>query len=270
MRLTPGPGAAPTVPPGRSLSSWTRSLPEADVLVGLATAEPGLAVAEWRARVDRSLQHASADRRGEVMTFLARDLLDSDGEHLTPSSFLRLAKDLPVQGRRELVWGRYLFTLPLVHAALAEVLAAKVPLLDEPLLPEDALVLAPNVWVDWLLSRLKPGASEKSAINTRGNLVAALRAVGCLVTSTGRLGTTRMRRTHPHPLAFAWLVGHEMSRAGGREVTDVWACTQSFAARLFLCESAHAQLCLDQGVTAGLLRRSYLAGEARLLPMEAA
>lgn len=267
MHLTPGRVALP-VPAGKSLSSWTRSLPEADVLVGLATAEPGLAIAEWRTRVDQSLQHASADRRREVMTFLSRDLLDSDGAHLTPSTFLRLAKELPVQGRRELVWGRYLFTLSLVHAAMAEVLAPKALLLDEPLLPEDELVLSTNSWLEWLMSRLKPGASEKSAINTRGNLVAALRSVGCLVTSPGRQGTTRVSRTLPHPLAFAWLIGHEMARTGVREVTDAWACSHSFAARLFLCDSVHAQLCLDAGVAAGLLRRSYLAGEARLLLME--
>ena len=268
MHLTQGQAPLQPVQPGRSLSSWTRSLPEADVLVGLATAEPGLAVAEWRTRVGQSLQHASPIRRREVTTFLVRDLLDVDCGRLTSSAFLRLAKELSVQGRRELVWGRYLHTLPLVHAALSEMLAPKAALLDEPLLPEDALLFPPASWLEWLAGRLKPGASKKSAHNTRGNLVTALRAVGCLVAAPGRLGTTRVSRTHPHPLTFAWLVGHEMARTGRGEVTDVWACSHSFAARLFLCDVAHAQLCLDAGVSAGLLRRSYLAGEARLLPME--
>ena len=272
MHLMPLPdlGAGAHGAARRDLPSWTKTLPEDDVLLALAQVQAGISIAGWRNACDRSLPHASATRRREVLTYILRGLLDTDGTNILPSRFLETLRKLGAQGQRELVWARYVFGNPLVAAALAEVVAPIAVLLDEPLVATERLQVSTAQWQDWLEHRLKPGASAKSAINTRGNLLTALRRVGIVVQRSPGARTTLIRRATPEPLAAAWLVAHELRRARRVEVPERWASTDSFAVQLFLPSAAHMQVCIDQGIDAGLLHRSYLAGEPRLLLPEEA
>jgi hypothetical protein len=270
MHLIDTQTTAGEIVPARDLPSWTRSLPEDDVLLAMGEAEPGLSLREWRQRCDRVLPHASPIRRREVLTFILRGVLDHDGQEFASTRFVRLVRGFGAQGQRDLLWGRYLFTIPIVDAALREVVAPIASLLDEPLVPTERLQVSTEQWKAWLATRLRPGSSGKSAHNARGNLLTALRRVGIVTQAAGALRTTQVRHATPEPLAFAWLVGHEMRGTHRVEAPERWAVGASFAARLFLPSVQHAEVCIEQGIAAGLLIRSYLAGEPRiLLPVEA-
>jgi hypothetical protein len=253
----------------RDLAGWTRSLPLEDVLLALAEAEPGLPLGEWRQRCDRSLPHASATRRADILRFVSKGLLDHDGKTIQPTRFLQLVRSLGAKGQRELVWGRYLMLVPVVDAALRELVAPVAALLDEPLKPCEDLQLSSAQWTNWLTARLAPSAGAKSVINSKGNLITALRRVGSVIQrDRGRI--TQVVHGQPEGVAFAWLIAHELRLAQRIEAAETWAVNSSFAARLFLPTAHHAQVCIEQGVAAGILQRSYLAGEPRLLvPVEA-
>ncbi len=270
MHLTPATLPQQAHPASPGLPSWTRSLPEDDVVAALSAAEPGLPLVEWRRRCEALLPHASHKRQREVLTLVLRGLLDHDSAAIADCAFSRLARELGARGQTDLVWGRYLFGLPLVDAALREVVAPVAQLLDEPLVSPDRLQITTLQWQVWLEHRLAPGASQKSAINTRGNLLSALRRVGILSQNSPGARQAMLRRASPEPRAFAWLLAHELRSAQRMEAPERWAGANSFAARLFLPSPAHVQVCVDQGVAAGFLQRSYLAGEPRLLvPAEA-
>ena len=247
-----------------ALPSWTRSLPERDSMLLLEAAVPGAAVCTWRLLADQSLPHVSPKRRKEVVGLVEKLLLDCAAGLIRPSRFLLLFHRLGAQGRRELVWGRYGFGQPVVRAALTEVIAPVAARLGEPLVPEGALAVPMATWFAWLKARQVAGASTKSAINTRGNLTVCLRAAGIVAPATRKALGTELRHGRPVGEAFGWLVGHQMRAEHRFEATETWACRHSFASQFFLPEFAHAALAVDRAVAVGVLRRSYLAGEARL------
>jgi hypothetical protein len=75
---------------------------------------------------------------------------------------------------------------------------------------------------------------------------------------------THPRRAQPDPLAFGWLVRHQLEIEHRTEALDEWVVGQSDAALLFATEEATSLLLLESAIAAGLLVRGYLAGAGRI------
>ena len=133
---------------------------------------------------------------------------------------------------------------------------------------EDADLICSADWDALLYQHLPPGTGEPAFLKTRSTLQRALGDAGVLDIAGNTTRTTRVCRGRPDPLAYAWLIAHELRCTSRTEAPEVWALHHAFPARLFAPSAEYAAVCVDAGVGEGILRRGYLAGEPRLHPGE--
>lgn len=263
--MTPIPAdTAATVP----VPTWTRTLNEEDAIHLLDVARPGTLLSDWQTEGHAVLPQPSQPRRREQLRLVREELLDHDGQQILDSLFLRLFHAASPHRRHTLFLGRLLRNRPIVHCALEHLVHPALLRAEAPLAPEDADLIPSTVWDDFLRRRLPPDTGEPAFAKTRSTLQRALADVGVLDLQGNTTRTTRVCRGRPDPLAYAWLVAHELRCAGRSEAPEIWALHHAFPARLFAPTAEYAAICLDAGVDAGILRRGYLAGEPRLHPGE--
>lgn len=243
------------------LTSWTRTLNEAEAGTLLDSATPGEAVDAWAARGHDLLPQASLPRRRELIRIVRDDLLDHADNVIQDTAFLRLFRAGSPHRRKGLLWGRLLSRRPLVESALPALVLPALAASDAPLAPQNADLVSAAAWDSWLRSVLRPGIPAEAFKKTRSTLQAALASAGVLTRGNQ---TTCVVHAEPDPLAWSWSVADELARGGG-ETDEAWALRDSFAARLFGTRREYGMACLEAGIGAGLLRRSYLAGVPRLL-----
>jgi hypothetical protein len=246
------------------LTSWTRTLNEEDAFTLVDAAVPGAAVRDWSELADRLLPQASLPRRREQIRMVRDELLDVRAGAIADSSWLRLFRDGSAHRRRGLLYGRLWRNRPLVLRALDELVHPALERADRPLAPHDVDLLAKGVWDTFLRAVLRPDVPHAAFVKTRNTLQAALRDVGVAEITGHRERAVRVLRGRPDPLAFAWVLGCEIVERG--EHSESWAVRESYAARLFAPRPDYAATCVDAGVTAGLVSRGHLLGQARLRP----
>lgn len=254
-------GVTTEAPP---LTSWTRTLNEAEAFTLLDHARPGMPLDQWAREGHDLLPQASLARRRELIRIVREDLLDHDGAAIVDSAFGRLFRAGSPHRRRGLLYGRVLARRPLVAPALAALVAPALARADAPLAAPDADLIPAREWDDWLYGVLRPGIPPEAFKKTRSTLQTALADAGVLVITGATTRTTRVRHGEPDGVAWAWVLAAELA-SGTPETTDAEAARDSFAARLFGTRPEYAASCIDAGITEGVLRRSYLAGSARLL-----
>lgn len=248
--------------PDPHLPTWTRTLNERDACELLDLAEPGMSLEDWRARGHTRLPQVSRARRQELVREVERDLLDHDGAAIVASRFLRLFQAEGPHLRQGLFIGRLLFSRAGVREVLDALVHPALARAEEPLaLPEDANIDS-STWDAFLRERLPPGTGTAAHDKTRQTLQRHLSLAGVL--DLAPTPATRAQHARPAPLAFAWLVAWELTRAGRSEAPLGWALRESFAARLFATEEAYGRTCVEAGVASDLLVSGYLAGQPRL------
>ena len=247
-----------------SLPSWTRTLNEPEAGTLLDAAVPGGSVDAWAALTDGLLPQASVPRRRELIRIVREDLLDHEAGVIEDTAFLRIFRAGTAHRRKGLLWGRLLSRRPLVEPALEALVLPALRAFDTPLAPHEADVIPAQSWDSWLYSVLRPGIPSEAFKKTRSTLQTALASAGVLQFEANRARTTHVIHAEPDPLAWSWIVADELGRAGG-ENDEAWALRDSFAARLFGTRPEYGMACIEAGIGAGLLRRSYLAGVPRLL-----
>ncbi|MGA3123999.1 MAG: hypothetical protein ABSF69_24840 [Polyangiaceae bacterium] len=245
-----------------ALTSWTRTLNEEDALTLLDSAHAGTSVEDWAARGDSLLPQASPARRRELIRIVREELLDSRDAVIVESAWLRLFQNGSPHRRLGLLYGRLWRNRPVVLRALDEVVHPALERADRPLAPHDSDVIDADTWDRFLRSALRSDVPSEAFAKTRSTVQGALRDVGVLEITGNRERAFRVRRGRPDPLAFAWVVARELREQG--EASETWATRDSFAARLFAPRSDYAAICVDAGVTAGLLRRGHLMAQSRL------
>jgi hypothetical protein len=246
------------------LPSWTRTLSQAEALELLDLAQPGLAVAEWARVGHERLPQASFVRRRELIRMVRDELLDHDGETIVESAYGRLLREGSPHRRHTLLWVRLLARRPLIGPALDALVLPALARVAAPLAPDDADLIPAAAWDQWLRSVLHPEIPPESFKKTRSTLQAALAEVGVLRFCDGRARQTRARHAEPDAVGWAWALAAEL--AGPTvEISDAQALRSAFPARLFATRAEYAAACVEAGLSAGLLRRSYLAGSPRLL-----
>lgn len=244
--------------------TWTRTLNERDACELLDMAEPGMLLVDWRARGHEALPQASRPRRQELVREVERDLLDHDGTVIVRSAFLRLFHAEGPHLRQGLFIGRVLFGRGGVREVLEALIHPALARAEEPLAVADDARIDASTWDQFLHDRLPVGTGASAHQKTRQTMQRHLAIAGVL--DLAAVPDTHARRARPAPLAFAWLVAHELLSTGRAEAPLGWAIRESFASRLFACEDAYARFCVDAGVAAELLVGGYLAGHPRLHP----
>lgn len=257
-------GVNPTQAEPTWLTSWTRTLNEPEAGILLDAAVPGDQVDAWAARGEEVLPQASRDRRRELLRIVRDELLDLADGRIVDTAFLRLFRGGSPHRRKGLLWGRLLARRPLVEPALHALIVPALAASDVPLAPLDSDRIDAAAWDTWLRSILRPGIPPEALRKTRTTLQGGLAAVGVLQIEGNAIRITRVTHAEPDPLAWAWTLADELARGGG-ETDEARALRDSFAARLFGTRREYGMACLEAGISAGLLRRSYLAGIPRLL-----
>lgn len=248
--------------------TWTRTLNEEDAVALLDLAQAGMSLAAWQEQGHAALPQPSLPRRREQLRLVRDELLDHDGHQILDSRFLRLFHGGSPHRRRTFFLGRLLRNRPVVHLALERLVHPALARAETPLADDDADLIPAAAWDDLLRHHLPLDTGEPAFAKTRSTLQRALADVGVLEISGNTTRTTRVCRGRPEPLAYSWLIAHELRSSGRSEAPEVWALHHAFPARLFAPLPEYAAVCLDTGVSEGILRRGYLAGEPRLHPGE--
>ncbi|MFM7199984.1 MAG: hypothetical protein ACKO6N_04270 [Myxococcota bacterium] len=256
----------PEQPP--RLTSWTRTLNENDALALLDNATPGMTLSEWETLAHMVLPQARHDRRRELVNIVREELLDHDGSHILPSAFLRLLQNGSPWRRIGLLYGRRLFGHPLAAQTLHALLLPALARRDEPLAPEEASHLEQADWARFLHETLHPDTGPQAFEKTRSTLQRHFARLRVLEISGHTRRTTLVQHSEPDPIAFCWLLAHELVSTGQLEVEQSWVMRQSFASQVFAVRPTYAIACLHAGIQEGLLVRGYLAGVERLHPGE--
>lgn len=255
-----------SLPAELPLPTWTRTLNETDAMELLDAASPGLPLADWRELGHSILPQASRARRQELVRIVERDLLDHDGEAITDSVFLDLFQNGSPHERSTLLFGRLMPARPLVAPCLDHLVHPALIRLEEPLAPHGAGVITEDDWTALLRALLPAGTRDEAFKKTRQTVQRFLASAGSILLEGNTRRTTTAQRARPAPVAFGWLVAHELRETGRAEAPLTWALSESRAARLFAPDPFYARSCIDTAVAAGVLTRGYLLGDPRLHP----
>lgn len=266
------------------LGSWTRTLNEEDAVALLLATTAGQGLAEWEAHGHEILPQASRARRLETLRLVRESLLDLDGERIASSRWLRLFQDGSPGRRLNLLYGRLHARRPWILRAVAELILPRLADADQPLAPYDTDLITGEAWADFFARNLTESTPGQAAKKTRWVVQRNLANLGVVALDgadleqdanglkarrpAGAARDMRVRHTEPDPLAFGWLLGHELRTDGRAEAPASWAVTEAIAARIFATRRAYAEHCVEAAVGAGLLARGYLAGMPRLHPPE--
>lgn len=255
-----------TLPAELPLPTWTRTLNEEDARELLDAASPGLPLSTWRELSHSILPQSSRARRQELVRIVERDLLDHDGESVRHTVFLDLFHAGSPHERNTLLYGRLAFSRPLVAATLDALVHPALLRANEPLADVDAAVISDDAWDSFFRAVLPPGTRREAFKKTRQTVQRFLAEVGVLLLEGNTTRTATAQHARPAPVAFGWLLAHELRARSRAEAPLAWAVRESAAARLFAPEPHYAQTCIDVAVTAGVLTRGYLLGDTRLHP----
>lgn len=248
------------------LSTWTRTLNDEDARELLDAASPGMPLADWRELAHGILPQASRARRQELVRIVEHDLLDHDGSQVRDSVFLHLFQHGSPHERNTLLFGRLAPHRPLVRAAVEALIHPALQRADEPLAAYDASTITEDQWDTFLRGVLSPSTGVEAFKKTRQTVQRFLASVGVLVVEGNTTRTTRVQHARPSPVAFGWLVAHELRSTGRTEAPLGWAVRESHAARTFAPDAHYALTCVEAAVAAGVLSRGYLMGDTRLHP----
>ncbi|GDX78548.1 hypothetical protein LBMAG42_03590 [Deltaproteobacteria bacterium] len=255
-------------PPQSWLPSWTRTLNEPEALTLLELAVPGRPLAEWIVEGHAAIPQGSLARRRELVGIVRDELLDWQDGAVKNTAFLQLFHGGSASRRRGLVRARLLSQRPLILPALTTLVRPALLRSEAPLAPADAGLIPASEWDRWLRSVLRPGLPEEAFKKTRSTLHTALAMAGCITIIGQKTRLTRATRGAPDSVALAWALADQLRRGAG-ECDEAWAVAHSFPALLFAPRAGEAGQAVEVGIAHGILRRSFLAGRARLLAGEA-
>ncbi len=250
------------------LGSWTRTLNEKDAVALLLAANNGQSIADWEAHGHAVLPQASRARRLDTLRIVRQSLLDRDPATSTilRSTWLRLFQEGSPGRRLNLLYGRLHAARPWILRAVTTLILPQLAIADEPLAPHDADLITVDAWSDFFARTMTENMPSEASKKTRWLVQRNLVSLGVLTLGDGGFNETRARHAEPDPLAFGWLLAHELRSTGRAEAPASWATTDSIASTLFATRRAYAEHCVETSVAAGLLTQGYLAGSPRLHP----
>lgn len=237
------------------LRSWTRNVPFEEALTLLDLASPGRALADWEAASEEVLTHEDRAYRRTLTRLVGRIFLDTEGEAIADSGFLRLVADGPDRRRADLLAIRYALAhiWPLeaarrvVRPVLAQAEEAEVSIAD---------------WDAFVAALIEPDASAASRRKTRSTVIGALVSLGVAERAAAAAAPVRLTPGRPDPLAFGWALTEQLSGELRDRCDTTWAAGASDAALLFGVTQEYGEACIRATVAKGLLVEE--GGELRL------
>ena len=226
------------------LGSWVRTLDqEEDAIALLRDTTPGQTVTDWQTRAHERLLQSSRACRGSTIRFVRESLLDIRDGVILPSAWLRLFHDGSPLRRQNLLYGHLHAHAPWILRAVDQLILPHLDRTDEPLAAHDANLITSAEWAAFFAENLVPTTGEASTKKTRSIVRQNLANLGILTIAPNTSRETRVRHSEPDPLAFAWLLWHELVTSGRTEAPEMWASTFSIAARIF-ANASSVSLCL--------------------------
>ena len=244
------------------LGSWTRTLNEEDAVLLLEQTEPGMSREDWEEQGHRALPQSSRPRRRETLRIVGGSLVDWQDDRVIETAFLRLYRLATARRRSTLLYGRLLGAQPWILRAIAELVLPQLEATHEPLAPPDADLITDAQWRDFI--RAHADIPDSAFAKTRSTIHKNLANLGVLRVEGASRRTTRARHAEPDPIAFGWLLAHELTTSGRSEASQSWARVDALATKLFAARPEYADRCIDVAAKEGLLRRGFLAGMSRL------
>jgi hypothetical protein len=209
------------------LGSWTRTLNEEDAIALLLATTPGQQIDAWEAHAHDTLPQANRARRNETIRMVRDALLDLDEGRIRPSTWLRLFREGSPRARANLLYGRLHARRPWILRAVDQLILPHLARSAEPLAPHDADVVTADEWTAFFAENLDERTPSEAAKKTRWIVQYNLGNLGILTISASRNREARVRHAEPDPIAFGWLLWHELTTTGR---TEAARCNSDFAA----------------------------------------
>jgi hypothetical protein len=222
-----------------------------DVRAMLALARDGASIDEWRSRAAAESRLLAGSRRITQLR-IATTILRPQGSTIRDDGFLSDLHAADDAGARDLVYARYLASVP-IAVAVARVCFREALTANRAAVTKDTL--------DAVLEHEIPDCAPATRARTRT----------AIISQFGRAGVVRLQPdgalslTHRQPAALAifHLLKDELRER--REASEAWITTDSLPAALFAIDANAMQVHIDALVSAGRLQRSYYAGRPRIL-----
>ena len=237
---------------GQPLKSWVRTLNEVEGMLLLDVARPGMKLEQWRREADGALTQSEGSYRTLLIKMVERILLDTDGDKIVDSPYLRAFQSGWPELRAQLFLVRYGLAHPWTALAAHEILVPARA--AEPPEGEDAPLVEVAVWDEFVARHIDPAIGESSRKKTRSTLVGLFKKLGCLeATGSGR-APLKVHTIRPAPLVYGWAVGEQLKHDPTPR-TIRWASRSSNAAALFGGTPELGRRCVEAGIRAGMIAR---------------
>ena len=237
---------------GQPLKSWVRTLNEIEGMLLLDIARPGMSLERWRKESDAALGKDDASYRTLLIKMVERILLDTDGENIQWSPYLRAFQSGWPELRAQLFLVRYGLAHPWTIRAAHEILApARAAAQQEDL---EFPVVSLDTWDEFVIRHIDPSIGESSRKKTRSTWVGWLKKLGCLESTGPGRAPLKVCTCVPAPLVYGWLVGAQLE-ADPTPRSTRWASRSSDAAALFGVRPEFGRRAVAAGIRAGMIDR---------------
>lgn len=236
--------------------AWTHTLSYDDVRAMLAVAQEGDPVAVWRKKAAEASRLPAVDRRKTQIRFAERILRPIDGQ-IVANDFLSDLQTLQHSNEpaaHDLTYARYLAGIPLAVTLARALIAPRANL------PSAARFVS-RADLDAALISALPGNKPSTIARSRTATLTEFSRAGIIMAN--RDGSFEILRHRLAPIAFYYLLRDDLAERG--EATDAWISRASLPAALFALVPEQVNHYLHELVEARRLRRSYYAGEPRIL-----
>jgi hypothetical protein len=215
-------------------------------------ARVGDSVEAWRASALADSRLLAGDRR-KTQLRIATTILRPVGGRIVDRQFVNDLAAADESAARDLIYARYLASVEIAVTFADRHLRVAA---DESMPSAIAREAVRSTLVTLL-----PTCSESTRERTRTAIGAQFGAAG--VVRVDRAGNFQPTRRRPAAVAALHLICDDLRDR--REAADAWLFTRSLAAALFAIRPNDFAHILEELIAAGRLRRSYYAGEPRVL-----
>ncbi len=224
-----------------------------DVRAMIALAHDGLSLVSWRAEAAASSRLFESSRRATQLHYAAA-IVRTQGSLIQDGAFLRDVNAGDAETARDLIYARYLASVPLA-VAVARRVFYPIARLGERTIQRGA--------VERFLREHIPAASDATRARSLSSIVTEFARAGVIRRPATHAPTLELTGRVPVPLAVAYLIDDDLRER--REASDAWLASASLAAIVFALTPSAMLGAIESLVAQGRLRRSYYAGEPRIL-----
>jgi len=232
---------------------WTHVIAYDDIRAMIALAHDGTSLVSWRAEAAASSRLFEGARRTTQLHY-ASLIIRTHAGTIQDGAFIRDVAASDAATARDLIYARYLASVPLAVAVAREIF--------HPVARHGERTIQRGA-VERFLGEHIAAASDATRTRSLSSIVTEFARAGVIHKPAARATTIELTGRVPAPLALAYLIDDDLRER--REASDAWLVSASLAATLFALTPSAMRAAIESLVVQGRLRRSYYAGEPRIL-----